>query len=152
MKTIQGDIFKGEWDILIHCANLYHTMGAGVARIIKEKYPEAFDADLKTFYGDETKLGTFSYAQTKDKRIIVNLYAQKGIGNDGNPLNRNLQYDYLYDSLYSLCRKITRQTVIGVPYLIGCGLAGGSENIVLSILQDIENNFKLVTFHLFKYN
>lgn len=152
MKIIQGDIFKGEWDILIHCCNIYHTMGAGIAKVIKKKYPEAFSADLETPFGDETKLGTFSYAQTPDQKFIVNLYAQRGMGNDGTPLNRNLQYDFLYDALYRLCRKVTKQTIIGVPYLIGCGLAGGSEKIVLAILEEMENNFQLVTFNLFKNN
>jgi hypothetical protein len=78
-----------------------------------------------------------------------------GIGNDGNPLNRNLQYDFLYDCLYRLCEQITEEeekekVIIGVPYLIGCGLASGEPKIVLAILENIEEKFPKVEFNIYK--
>ena len=37
-------------------------MGAGIAKYIKQDFPEAFQADKKTKYADKQKLGTFSEA------------------------------------------------------------------------------------------
>lgn len=42
MKLIEGDIFEGEWDGLVHCVNLYHIMGGGIAKLIKNKSLLAF--------------------------------------------------------------------------------------------------------------
>jgi hypothetical protein len=156
MKTIEADIFTGEYDYLVHVANLFHTWGGGFVVPLKKKYPDAYQADLATPKGESNKLGCYSSAVVNDgKLIVVNLYAQMGIGNDGNPLNRNLQYDFLYDCLYRLCEQITEEeekekVIIGVPSLIGCGRAGGSERIVLAILADIEEKFPKVEFNVYK--
>jgi O-acetyl-ADP-ribose deacetylase (regulator of RNase III) len=69
IEYIKGDIFKGKWDVLCHCANLYHTWGAGIVLPLKKLYPEAFQADLKTKYGDKVKLGKFSHADIGIQRI-----------------------------------------------------------------------------------
>lgn len=150
MKIIKQNIFDGNWDILVHVCNIYHTWGAGIVVPIKKLYPEAYYEDLATKYGDEQKLGYFSYACIGDKKI-VNLYAQVGIGNNGDPLNRNLRYDALFDALYRLCVIIGgKPTVIGVPDMIGCGLAGGSRKIVLAILEDLEDNWDNIEFNIFQ--
>ena len=159
MTTIKADIFTGEYDYLIHVCNLFHTWGGGFVVPLKKHYPEAYQADLSTPKGDSSKLGGYSSAVVKDGKLtVVNLYAQMGIGNDGDPLNRNLQYDFLYDAIYRLCSEIAEhdekeRVVIGVPYLIGCGLAGGVEKIVLAILYDIECKFlPKIEFCLYKHN
>lgn len=150
MKIIKQDVFDGEWDILVHVCNLYHKWGAGIVIPIGKLYPEAYRADLETSYGDETKLGSFSYASIGEGKKIVNLYAQISIGNNGDPLNRNLRYDALYDALYRLCKLVSKPTIIGVPDMIGCGLAGGRREIVLAILGDLEHYFHNVNFHIFQ--
>lgn len=148
MKHIKQDIFEGWWDILVHVCNLYHMWGAGIVVPIKKRFPEAYQADLESPKGDIQKLGYYSCADI-GKVKIVNLYAQRGIGNDGSPLNRNLLYDKLYDALYRLCLTIHQPTVIGVPDMIGCGLAGGKREIVLAILQSLEYDFPDIEFHIF---
>ena len=69
MKTIKGDLvklaIKGEFDLIIHGCNCFCTMGAGIAKTIKQKFPEAYEADLKTEKGDKAKLGTISWAKAK---------------------------------------------------------------------------------------
>lgn len=155
MQKIYGDIFEGKWDVLGHCVNLHHVWGAGIVVPIKKLYPEAFGADLDTKKSDNAKLGNFSFADCGDKRIY-NLYAQVGIGNDGKPLNRNCQYDFLFDSLYCACEDIIdnplasvvdRKTIFAVP-MIGCGLAGGKPVIVEAIIQEVERYFSdHIEFH-----
>lgn len=154
MKEIKGNLFDGEYDILAHCANSYCTFGAGVAKQIKERYPEAFTADLATKDLGENKLGRYSQAIVNDGKLaIVNIYGQIGIGNDGDPLNRNAQYDLLFDALYTLAIRTAKirvgeKVVIGVPRL-GCGLAGGSWRIVEAILLTIEELFPNIEFHVY---
>ena len=155
MKEIKGDLFEGEMDILAHVSNSYCVMGAGVAKQIKERYPEAYEADLATKDIGDCKLGHYSKATVKDGKLtIVNIYGQVGIGNDGDPLNRNAQYDFLFDALYRLATEIinqfpTEKIVIGLPDMISCGLAGGVRRIVVAILLTIEEYFPEIEFHVY---
>jgi O-acetyl-ADP-ribose deacetylase (regulator of RNase III) len=155
IEYINGDIFKGEWDVFCHCANLYNTWGSGIVIPLRRLYPESFHADLKTINGDDSKLGTFSYADIGSKRIY-NLYGQIGIGNNGNPLDRNCQYDKIYDAMYLACCHLTnnptvedRNHVFALP-MIGCGLAGGKWPVVRGIVEAISEDFKNINFHIYQ--
>lgn len=155
MKEIKGDLFDGEMDYMATCCNTYCTFGAGVAKQLKKIYPEAYAADLATKDLGDKKLGHYSQAVVKNGELtIANLYGQIGIGNDGDPLNRNAQYDLLFDALYRLAIKVTKvhsnqKIVIGIPDMIGCGLAGGSRRIVVAILLTIEELFPDIEFHVY---
>jgi hypothetical protein len=139
---------------MIHCCNLYHIFGSGIAYFIGKKYPEAYKADLETENGCESKLGSFSKATTNDGKMIYNLYAMYGIGNDGNPMNRNLAYDHFYDGIYKICDDVgvnpIRPIIIGIPKYIGCCRAGGNWNIIDIMLQEIEKDFPDVEFHIYE--
>lgn len=157
MKTIKGDIFNGEWDGLCHCCNLHKTWGAGIVVPLKKKYPSAYKADLDSPDGDD-KLGHFSYAAQLDGRVIFNLYGQVGIGNNGDPLNRNCQYDFIFNSLLRVCQMITRVKkdrdkeypfILALPK-IGCGLAGGEWIIVEAIIKSIEQKFPNIQFDIYE--
>jgi hypothetical protein len=155
MKEIKGNLFDGEYDYLAHCANTYCTFGAGVAKQIKKRYPEAYEADLATKDLGDNKLGFYSQATVNGGKLtIVNLYGQIGIGNDGDPLNRNAQYDLLFDALYRFATEIANEQpnekiVIGVPDMLACGLAGGNRRIVIAILLTIEEMFPHIEFHVY---
>lgn len=155
MNKIEQNIFEGSWNGMVHVCNLHHTFGAGIARQVKNLYPQAYDADLRTKKADPNKLSSFSYAKVKNREIF-NLYAQKGIGSNGAPLNRNLQYDAFYDGVFKICQCIQSNNAIvqyklAFPYQIGCGLAGGEWQIVFSILKNVESYFSNIDFDIYKY-
>ena len=158
MKQINGDIFKGDWNGMVHCTNLYHTMGGGIARIIKERFPEAYEADCKTPRSDARKLGTFSCAEiTRDEKVftIFNLYGQMGIGSNGKPMNRNAQYDAIHDGVWRICEFIlalyqNEKYVLAFPYKMASDLAGGDFKIVSAILESVESYFPEIEFNIYK--
>lgn len=155
MKYQNGDLLESNVDVMMHVANVYHTFGSGIAYTIRHKFPEAYKADCETEYGCDSKLGTFSKAEIAPNRYICNLYAMHGIGNSGNPLDRNCSYDSLYNAIYKACQelipKYDKPVVIGIPYLMGCCRAGGSWLIVDSILACIEDEFPdKVSFTIFR--
>jgi O-acetyl-ADP-ribose deacetylase (regulator of RNase III) len=132
-----GDIFD-QLDLthIAHQSNLYCTFGSGIAAVIKKKYPEAFAADCATKHGDMSKLGTFSMAFADDGKTVINLYAQIGIDSK----HRTTSYDAMCKGLTELNRyllNLNSPIVLGIPYKIGCGLAGGSWIIVESIIRDV---------------
>lgn len=74
-----GDIFTAPIQVLIHSANCFHTMGAGIAKDIRLKYPRAYASDCMTKKGDRSnKLGQFSLSAPADDQpfYILNCYTQ----------------------------------------------------------------------------
>ena len=137
MNKIKGDLIKfainGKFDVIIHGCNCFCTMGAGIAKTIKEKFPEAYKADKETEKGDKSKLGEISWAETKTqngKLIIVNGYTQF------NWRGRGRKADY--EAIRSVFRNIKEKFSglrIGYP-AIGAGLAGGDWEIISEIIKD----------------
>jgi hypothetical protein len=160
MKYIKGDLLEGDWDCCFHVANLYKTMGSGVAHSLKEKWPEVYQADVdycKGFDIPDQKLGRFSKALIPNGRWVYNLYGQVNIGNDGTVLGRNCQYDHLYNAMYTACEDMCKLMgdddnviLIGIAKNTGCCRAGGSWIIVNSMLQDLEERFS-IEFVVYEY-
>lgn len=61
MKEVTGDILalaqRGEFDLVIQGCNCEGSMGAGLAKQIKEDYPAAFEADQRLSGTPEQRLG-----------------------------------------------------------------------------------------------
>ena len=137
MKTVQGDLIKlarkGEFDVIVHGCNCFCTMGAGIALTIKKRFPEAYEADLKTAKGDEGKLGTFSSAvvQTAHGELtVVNGYTQFNFRGRGRKAD--------YEAIRSVFRLVKQEFAgkrIGFP-AIGAGLAGGNWKVIAQIIAE----------------
>jgi O-acetyl-ADP-ribose deacetylase (regulator of RNase III) len=133
MKYIDGDLIKlaqeGKFDVIGHGCNCFHSMGAGIAKAIKQAWPEALLADHCTRYGDRNKLGTFSQLEVGDLTIL-NLYTQFKY--------TSIQVDVDYDAVRKCMKAVKKRYSgkrIGLP-MIGCGLAGGDWNIISQIIDD----------------
>lgn len=63
-NVISGDLLKmiddSRFELVAHGCNCFHTMGAGFAKKLNNKYPQALIADKKTAYGAIEKLGSYS--------------------------------------------------------------------------------------------
>ena len=119
----------GEFDIVIQGCNCFNTMGGGIAREIRERYPMAVLADNETEKGDYNKLGNYNTAFT-GKFLIVNAYTQYNMSR-GTDVFEYAAFELI---LQKICHKYGTKR-IGLPY-IGMGLASGSKNI---IVEQIEN-------------
>lgn len=133
MKYITGDLLalaeQGQFDIIIHGGNCFNTMGGGIAKQIKAKYPGAAKADAATVRGDFNKLGNYTTFET-GKFLIVNAYTQYNMSKGEDV------FEYAAFSL--ILQKIAHfypTATVGMP-LIGCGLAGGNKEIIMAIMED----------------
>jgi len=157
-NEIEGDLIKlsktGLFDVISHGCNCMCNMKSGIA----PQMAAAFSVDNPSFYkmehpntrGDINKLGQIEYNPiliTKNGLVlhhwvtderpegsnflyVVNSYTQYIPSRVTKPLD--------YEALTLCMRKIGyrfKGQHIGLPYVIGCGLAGGDKNIVIPILQ-----------------
>lgn len=133
MVEITGDLIvlaqNGTFDVIIHGCNCFCTMGGGIAKQIKDIFPSAYDADLKTIKGDINKLGNYTYTVINNLTII-NLYTQYGFGNNGIP---PFDYEAFTVGLRKIKQKFSGKK-IAMP-LIGAGLAGGDWTFISQIIQ-----------------
>jgi len=118
----------GEFDIVVQGCNCFNTMGGGIAREIRERYPMAATVDNETLKGDYLKLGNFTTAFT-GKFLIVNAYTQHNMSK-GEDVFEYTAFELI---LQKLCH-IYGNKRIGLPY-IGMGLAGGNKERIMAMIE-----------------
>jgi O-acetyl-ADP-ribose deacetylase (regulator of RNase III) len=130
----KGDVVEafenGEIDILVHGCNACGIMGSGIAKQIKTKFPEAFEAykSYESIYG--LSLGSFSIHKYGKNKHIINLVTQdKYLPRS----ERHFSYDYFDNSMQTLSIS-HRSLKIGMPK-IGAGLGGGDWKIIEAIIN-----------------
>ncbi len=143
LKHTKGNLLdlaeKGEFDIIVHGCNCQNTMGSGIAKEIRERYPDAYDADTRQdqFFGNNyryLKLGNYSEVNvypSSGKFKIINAYTQF------NFVPRGVDH-FEYDSFKVILQKLYHfygNYDFGFPY-IGMGLAGGDKERIIASLED----------------
>lgn len=120
LNKVKGNLLDlaeaGDFDIIVQGCNCFNTMGGGIAREIRERYPMAATVDNETQKGDYRKLGNFTTAFT-GKFLIVNAYTQYNMST-GEDVFEYTAFQLILEKLafvYSGKR-------FGFPY-IGMGLA-----------------------------
>jgi len=136
MSILKGDLIQfaqtGRFDVIIHGCNCFCSMGAGIAKQIRDNFPEAYQADLKTQMGDKEKLGTSSQASIKkDGNIftIVNGYTQYDFSGNGTLVNYKA-----IQKIFAGIKKDFANQRIGYPK-IGAGLAKGDWEVISKIIN-----------------
>jgi O-acetyl-ADP-ribose deacetylase (regulator of RNase III) len=127
--------------VILHGCNCFHTMGAGIAKYLSEKYPQVLNADKLTNYGVPEKLGTISVAEIQPHFHIVNCYTQFSYGSKGVYAD----YKAIRESLEEVARRYDERWRIRTVK-IGCGLAKGNWDKVSSIMCNTFKNRDLTVY------
>jgi len=144
LKHAKGNLIDmaeaGQFDIIVHGCNCQNTMGSGIAKEIRERYPRAYEVDSSSVYTYQNpvlKLGNFTVVADNPidpKFEIVNAYTQL------HYLPRGVDH-FDYESFKIILRKlavIAPDARYGFPY-IGMGLAGGDPDEIKKILWYFAN-------------
>tara|TARA_B100000900_G_scaffold378757_1_gene363150 strand:- start:124 stop:654 length:531 start_codon:yes stop_codon:yes gene_type:complete len=149
---LYGNLLDFPYDIntIAHSCNTLNVMGAGIAKQIADRYPEAKQADDESAKLGTNELGEFSFAEVEietneifphqefgketKKCKIFNLYTQDSIG-----FGREVNYEALYRNFLLMRNKLNDNpdTILGLPYEMSSGLAGGSWEIVSAMINTI---------------
>lgn len=136
MKVIHGDLLSVERGIIVHGCNARGVMGSGIARAIRQKWPRAYDAYMRTHQKHGLELGTcIAVAVNDDKSLyVINAITQKNYGHD-----RAVRYvDYTaVRQCFGKIHDFAKPLNLPIYYpLIGAGLANGSWDIISTIIAD----------------
>lgn len=135
MKYVKGDLItlaeEGNFDAIVQGCNCFCTMGSGIARTIRERYPLAYEIDSLTVKGDIMKLGCWTEYDTS-KFIIFNAYTQFGFNGPGES---NDVFEYTsFELILQKLATLHGTKNFGFP-MIGMGLAGGNKQRIIGLLE-----------------
>jgi O-acetyl-ADP-ribose deacetylase (regulator of RNase III) len=153
IQEVECNIFEAGADIISQCNNCFCTQGSGIARAIRDRYPEVYDADCQTKKGDKSKLGTIfmtavtPFDENDTIKYVAGIFGQFEYGRE----TRHLNYEATFRGFEAL-REYIRDApgflpnyTLAFPYKIGCKLAGGSWPVVKAMIYDVFNDFTLKT-------
>lgn len=136
---LKGNLLDSDCDYICHQVNCRGVMGAGIAKQIRERWPEVYDS-YRDFHEDciwqkREMLGKVDFAPIfNTKQTVINMFCQDNIGYDGN---RYTSYDAFATALYNIMYRVDEGAVIGFPKCIGCGLGGGNWAVISALIEEV---------------
>ena len=135
MKQVKGDLLAlgkaNEFDIIVQGCNCWNVMGSGIAKSIREQFPDAWQADQETLAGDRNKLGCYTIGMA-GRLVIINAYTQYNTAKyPGQDVFEYKSFELILDKLAKRFGKYR----IGLP-MIGMGLAGGDPAQIIPMIEE----------------
>lgn len=153
-NEIDGDLIQlareGKFNVIVHGCNCFCTQKAGIAAQMSKVFgTDKFFLESLPTKGNIDKLGRIDYEEFELSPMSVLPKGYKGIATQEfryplTVVNAYTQYEYGrglqldYEALTLCMRKINHTFPgkhIGLPYVIGCGLAGGDKERVIEIIK-----------------
>lgn len=145
IRYIKGDLLEAPEQIIIHGCNSLGIMGAGVAKLIRDRWPKAYEDYRDVYNSNGLILGTLVPSRQSDGKLILNAITQDTIG----PSGVHVSYWAIANILYKIDQRAIDQKIeeIAMP-MIGAGLAGGNWSVIEAIIENTVTNFQPVIYHL----
>ena len=160
MKIIykKGNLIHATETIIAHGCNAQGKMKSGVAKDIRNAFPEAYDAYITHLeLNKRTKadvLGSIAwavhgYGLPGLEKVIANMITQRYYGRDPDMVY--VDYDAIRSCMKRLNKKAKEFTVaphcVAMP-MIGAGLGRGDWDQIEAIIEEESTNFQPVVYQL----
>lgn len=127
--------------VLCHVVNNVGAFGAGVAKSIADKYPQAKQDYLHAWR--QFQLGEVLWYMVNPNLTIANMFAQNGLVGPYNP--HPLSYIALSSCMNKVKSQMNDDEVIVAPQF-GAGLAGGDWEIIEPMINQIWSDKQVVIY------
>ena len=142
VKYVKGNLLDSDCDYICHQVNCRGRMGSGIAKQIRERFPEVYrvyreryDDALRVLRSPDQMLGSTDIVQIPDSnQHVVNMYSQRSYGYDGKCYTSYKAFRFI---LQELKKDIPTECTIGFPKGIGCGLGGGNWKTISAMIEEI---------------
>lgn len=142
-----GNILDSGADLICHQVNCRGAMNSGVAKAIRQRWPEVYTEyhkcaeDIDIGFGDmqlswEHMLGHIQVVYLGEEnghsKGVINMFAQDGYGYDGR---RYTSYDAFWSCLGEITKYITPGKTIAFPARIGCVRGGANWEVIFTMID-----------------
>ena len=156
INYVKGNLLDSDCDYICHQVNCQGVMGSGIAKQIRERWPEVYESYRDAYerfmqqdrgYDTSVMLGEIDIAGTGDSaKSVINMFAQNTCGYDGR---RYTSYDAFEECLVKIKEFVPYGSTIGFPKNIGCGLGGGRWRVISAMIEEILGvNYDVYIYHL----
>lgn len=160
MIITHGDVLNTDIKIIAHQVNCKGVMGGGLAKQIKDRYPQIY-SDYKEFIQDyqecncgASPLGTVAIYHVSG-HVIWNVFGQEDYGTDKCYTDYDAIKKAFADGIENWrCSEHCNwenQIPIAIPCYFGCGLGGGDWSIMKKVFEEIEKEQNVI-FIAYKYS
>jgi O-acetyl-ADP-ribose deacetylase (regulator of RNase III) len=129
-----GNILSVTSGIIVQGCNAQGVMGSGVAKAIRDMYPENFE----TYKAFETinglHLGDVVIHKVNDELSIYNCITQEFYGKDGK---KYVSYEAIHKSMKMVAGHASRSNKAVHYPMIGAGLGGGDWAVIQSVIDSV---------------
>lgn len=147
----KGNLMSCEEEAFGHGANCKKTMGKGVAKFVKEKYPELYMADQNSPTTENERLGNFTKAKLRNGKTGYNIYSQFDYRKKYGDSDINVNYRALESGIKNTLEDMVKNGLksLALPK-IGCGLAGGDWAIVENMLNKLSEKYSEISITIYE--
>lgn len=144
----QGDLFSTDIELILHGCNAKGVMGSGVAKVVKQSFPDTYEA-YALWCSKGFRLGQYLAIAERGK-IIINAVTQQNYGKvveqtGPNPI-RYVSYDAVAEIMHSL-NTVYAGSIIAMPR-IGAALGGGDWSVISAIIESELKTVQAVVYQL----
>ncbi len=140
VRTYQDERSENKTVLIPHCCNNLAVMGAGVAKALKDMWPDVFT----TYSKNPQTLGNVTFVAVEfdefkyPSKFVVNMIGQDGIGssNDQKPVRYTALMDAMRKTVKDMAHYKVDNPIIHAP-LFGSKLAGGSWKLIEELITEI---------------
>lgn len=145
----EGNLLTCKEHIIGHQVNCKGIMGAGLAKQIRRQFPHVYEDYVqycRNHHYDRSLMGSCHISEAiPEKKWVAHLFGQFGIGRQV----RQTDYDALKNALFLLKQFAQKEGLsVALPYELGCGLGGGSWEIVRSIIEEVFDDYYVTIYRL----
>ena len=156
-----GNIVNTDAKWILHQVNCQGEMNSGVAKAIKDKWPDA-----ERIYKQVCKIREDKYllglcypcsVNYNPHQKVIHLFGQYDFGYDGH---RYTSYDALNNALIEFAKyhyevddeaETEQERTIAIPWRMGCGRGGGNWEIVMTMIEQVFEDYN-GTIEFWKYS
>lgn len=127
-----GDLLTANVDYICHQVNCQGRMASGIAKGIREKWPEVYKAYMDWHRASgHTIYNNILIVPVENNQNVINMASQYNYGYDGK---RYTSYDAFWECLNRIAQTCPKGSKIGFPYRIGCGLGGANWPVIETMI------------------
>jgi O-acetyl-ADP-ribose deacetylase (regulator of RNase III) len=155
IKIVNGDLLQATENIIGHQVNCQGKMASGVAKSIRERYPQAYneykiltEPYIKARLNQEL-LGMVQFIEVIEKeKYVANIFGQFNYGYDGKQYTSPMA---LYNGFKKLRQGAELHNMsVALPYGIGCYRGGADWKEVEDLLLTAFEGYEVTLYKLHK--